>query len=64
LCALLVIILALSIGGCATAPEPFDYPPDHELKKGPGLFSGEEGAFTIYRKPAPADEVSEAGEKK
>ena len=42
---------ALVLGGCATQPEPFAYTPDNELKKGPGLFSGEDGVFTIYRQP-------------
>jgi hypothetical protein len=45
------IVAAIALGGCTTHPEPFDYEPDNELKKGPGLFSGEDGAFTIYRKP-------------
>jgi len=56
--------VALSVAlivGCATAPEPFEYEPDNELKPGPGLFSGEDGAFTVYsnsRQPEeePADE--------
>lgn len=47
----IVVCFAISIVGCATRPEPFDYEPDNELKKGPGLFSGEKGAFTIYREP-------------
>ena len=41
----------LTASACASSPEPFDYQPDNELKQGPGLLSGEEGAFTIYRKP-------------
>ena len=40
------------LNGCSTVPKPFEYQPDNELKKGPGLFSGEEGKFTIYRRPA------------
>jgi hypothetical protein len=37
--------------GCAVTPEPLEYQPDNELKKGPGLLSGEDGVFTIYRQP-------------
>ena len=47
----------------ATSPEPYDYGFDQdlptepgELKKGPRLFSGEDGAFTIYGQPASSDE--------
>jgi hypothetical protein len=61
---LLAFILLASIGGCSTAPKPFDYQPDNELKKGPGLFSGEDGAFTIYRKAAADNKVPGTGEKK
>ena len=64
LCILLAFILIIAMSGCSTAPKPFDYQPDNELKKGPGLFSGENGAFTIYRKPAATDKVTETGEKK
>ena len=39
-----------AFGGCAVTPEPFEYQPDNELKKGPGLLSGEDGVFTIYQK--------------
>ena len=64
LCVLPVFILIVTIGGCSTSPKPFDYQPDNELKKGAGLFSGEAGTFTIYRKPAAPEKVSETGEKK
>jgi hypothetical protein len=46
-----LVAVILTVSACATSPEPFDYQPDNELKPGPGLLSGEEGAFTIYRKP-------------
>ena len=39
------------LGGCATPPEPFHYQPDNELKPGPGLFTGEDGVYTIYGPP-------------
>ena len=60
---LIVLGLALTLCSCATSPEPFDYGFDGdlptgpgELKKGPGLFSGEDGVFKIYRQPASSDE--------
>ena len=36
-------------------PEPFEYHADNQLKQGRGLFSGEDGAFTIYREPIEAN---------
>lgn len=61
-----IIGLALLAGGCATGPEPFDYTPTDEIKPGPGLFSGEDGVFTLYGKPDAAstekeDQEQEAG---
>ncbi len=56
ICSVMLILMVIAFAGCAVSPEPFVYEPDHELKKGPGLFSGEEGAFTIYRKPAVENE--------
>lgn len=60
---LIVLGLALTLCSCATSPEPFDYGFDGdlptgpgELKKGPGLFSGEDGVFTIYGQPVSSDE--------
>jgi len=60
---LIVLGLALTLCSCAISPEPFDYGFDGdlptgpgELKKGPGLFSGEDGVFTIYGQSASSDE--------
>ena len=60
---LMVVFIAVAVSGCATSPEPFDYGFDGdlptgpgELKKGPGLFSGEDGVFTIYGQSASSDE--------
>jgi hypothetical protein len=49
---LIAVALAFVIGACATAPEPFEYHPENELKPGPGLLSGEDGVFTIYGRSA------------
>ena len=61
---LMVIFFAVAVSGCATSPEPYEYggfdqelqTGPGELKEGPGLFSGEDGAITIYRKPAATEE--------
>lgn len=53
------------IAGCGTAPEPFKYENDRDLRKGPGLFSGETGEFEIYnrqeekKEPANADDTGD-----
>ena len=49
------VMLLTVLCGCAVSPEPYEYQADNELKPGPGLFSGEDGVFTIYRKPAPPE---------
>jgi len=53
---LLAMVTAMAaFYGCAVTPEPFEYQPDNESKKGPGLLSGEDGEFTIYRQPIKAE---------
>lgn len=42
--------------------EPFAYQPGNELKPGPGLFSGEDGEFTLIGAPV-KQEDSEPEEK-
>jgi hypothetical protein len=44
------IVFWAGIAGCA-AVEPHPYHDEREIMQGPGLFSGEEGQFTIYRLP-------------
>jgi hypothetical protein len=48
-------VLLIGLNGCSTSPEPFEYESHRELKPGPGLFSGEDGYFTIYQKQAPLE---------
>jgi hypothetical protein len=50
-----VVVLMLLVCACATPPEPYEYVPDNEIKPGPGLFTGEEGTLTIYRKATPVE---------
>ena len=61
---LMVVFIVITASGCATSPEPYDYggfdqeiqTGPGELQEGPGLFSGDDGVFTIYRKPATTEE--------
>ena len=50
------------IGACGTSPEPFEYKSDTEAKPGRGVFTGEEGAWTIYRKEMPPEETAQSTE--
>ena len=69
---LMVVFIAVAVSGCATSPEPYEYggfdqelpTGPGELQEGPGLISGEDGAITIYRKPATTEEESAKKEKK
>lgn len=38
----------LALGACAEV-QPLDYTEAHEIPPGPGIFSGEDGAFVLYR---------------
>lgn len=54
----------LLLTACASSPEPFDYQKSNELKPGPGIFTGDEGSYTIYGPPPkPAKEAAEASEE-
>jgi len=53
------VVAVWLMAGCATPPEPFEYQQSNELKPGPGIFTGEEGVYTIYgAPPKPAGESS------
>ena len=60
----LVLGAAIGLASCATAPEPFEYHPDTEVKPGRGVFTGEEGTWTIYRVEEPAEAESAPAEGK
>ncbi len=45
-----VLILAAALAACSGA-KPFDYADNNELGKRPGLFTGKDGEFIIFRKP-------------
>ena len=42
------------LAGCGRGP--YAYQPDRELKPGPGLFSGEDGEFTLIDLPKKQDD--------
>lgn len=42
---------AVVLGGCSSW-EPVDYTPPSEIKPGPGLVTGERGAFVVERQLA------------
>lgn len=42
---LYIAALAAALAGCAAAP--FEYRSSLEIPEGPGLFSGEDGAFVL-----------------
>lgn len=52
--AVLRIVIAASIifclAGCGGSD--FEYPDNRDLKPGPGLFSGDDGVFTLIKKDA------------
>ncbi len=51
----LILAIALSFTGCSQW-KPYKPPESTEIPEGPGLLSGEDGEFVIYRKksdPAP-----------
>ena len=52
----LLAIWMVGLNGCSTSPKPFEYESDRELKPGPGLFSGEDGYFTIYQQSPPSED--------
>lgn len=64
LMALGVVGLGL-LAGCATPPEPFQYEQSNELKPGPGIFTGEDGVYTIYGPPPKpsGDDAGDSGQK-
>ncbi|MFZ5569014.1 MAG: hypothetical protein ACOZF0_01325 [Thermodesulfobacteriota bacterium] len=61
-CSFLVLLAAIPVFmACGAPPKPFFYESDRELKKGPGLFSGQDGAIELYRgKPETGDARGEA----
>ena len=46
---LILVGLLLALSGCAQ-PKPFELPRADEIPDGPGLLSGEDGKFILYRR--------------
>lgn len=45
----ILLAVAVLLGGCTTA-QPFQYSDPTEMRPGPGVFSGEDSEFVIYRR--------------
>jgi hypothetical protein len=45
----LLMVLAAGLGGCGVRPAPFPTP-QSDLDDRPGLMSGPDGEFTLYRR--------------
>ena len=45
---LLILAASAALAGCAGG-RPMEVPQSGEMQEGPGLFSGDDGVFTIYR---------------
>ena len=54
------LLLSTFLSGCAG--EEYTYIDEADLKSGPGLFSGEDGVFTIYGK-SPSERQQEQEER-
>ena len=52
----IIVVVLMALTGCATQSEPFEYRSDTEHMRGRGLFSGEDGYFTIGRQPPTQDD--------
>ncbi len=52
------LLACLFLYGCGG--EPYHYEADHELKPGPGLFSGEDGEFTLIESANKSNEKEDA----
>lgn len=48
----------------ACGGETFHYVDDAELKPGPGVFSGKDGEFTLYKKEDTAEKTAPEQEKR
>ena len=56
---LLMALAAALILGCAQA-KPYEYYPATEIPKGPGLFTGEKGEYTVYSSEKKSDGETDA----
>ena len=59
---LIAWMIAGSIAGCSLY-QPYEYHDEREEMQGPGLFSGEDGVFTIYGKKKDPEEGKQAADK-
>ncbi len=55
-----VLAAALSLAACGVKKEPFEYQSDNRAKQGRGVFTGDDGVWTIYRRSMPPPEPQAA----
>ena len=63
---LLIAVLLLAVIICACGGKPLQYTDSKEQKPGPGLFSGEDGVFTLIKidkEKSDSDKQVEAGKR-
>lgn len=58
---ILLALFILTLTACASGSESFVYTPADDPRPGPGLFSGPDGVFTVY-KSSDAEDSSGSGE--
>lgn len=46
----LILLMLLVLAGCAASSSNYTYHSNREIPEGKGLFSGEDGEFTLYKK--------------
>lgn len=46
----LILLILLVLAGCAAGSSNYTYQSNQEVPEGKGLFSGEDGEFTLFKK--------------
>lgn len=62
-----VVLVAAAVIAACTSYKPYDYHDERETMQGSGLFSGENGVFTLYgpdRGQAPQGDEDPEGQRK
>ena len=57
-----IMTACIVLNGCGG--DDWTYQPEHELKPGPGLFSGEDGEFNLVGQPKKKEKDQEEESKK
>jgi hypothetical protein len=58
-------VVCLAFASCGTTPEPFDHQTNEiSGKQGPGVFTGEDGVWTIWGRETPPETQTPSEEEK